>query len=104
METKEIRWVSRYSDTMEDDKQGRWARVAYIGSESIWDGEFLSTNFELAWIKKVQFTHIDGHNVSGFSVSCKFPSPKIKPIYDTLQEAAEDVEQQFDWFIKHVLK
>ena len=27
----DVRWESRYSETMENDKFGRWARIAFAG-------------------------------------------------------------------------
>ena len=103
MKTKPITWHSRYSDTMDNDDMGRWARIATIGSNNIWENHKLA-NFELAWIKKLSFTHIDGHNVSGFTVTTYFPSPAIKPMYDTLEQAMNDVEEQFKWFMKNVVE
>lgn len=96
MENKvDIRWDSRYSDTMEDDKSGRWARVAYAGkfdNMGFWRGKIC--RWEIAWVKK---THID--DKLRFSVNYFFPS-NSKYVFDDLKTAQKEVEKSFKWFIK----
>jgi|SRR5665647_321206 len=87
----EIKWVNRYSDTMEDDKQGRWARVAYAGrfngfgfyrkKVSCWD---------IAWVKKCQ---------DKFTVHTHFPIVTTG-VFDTVEQAKAAVEKDFRWFIE----
>ena len=87
----EIKWVNRYSSTMEDDKQGRWARVAYAGrfngfgfyrkKVSLW---------EIARVKKC---------MDKFTVHSQGPTVMVG-IYDTVEQAKEAAEKDFRWFIE----
>ena len=86
----EINWDSRYSETMDNDKHGRWARVAFIGSGI--------DSVEVAWIKKI---YIESFNDDVkqkykdteyiFSVNFEFPR-KGECIFDTLEDAMKQVE------------
>ena len=86
-----IIWSNRYSATMEDDKQGRWARVAYAGTKrnfgtigkkvALWD---------IAWIKKCE---------DKFTVYNHFPIVTTG-VFDTVDQAKAAVEKDFRWFIQ----
>lgn len=86
-----ITWINRYSDTMEEDKLGRWARIAYIGegSEAI----------DIAWIRKVTFSEYK----FSFIVDFKFPR-KGEILFNTFQEAKKQVEKDLKQFIKLTTK
>lgn len=94
-----IRWKNRYSDTMEDDKQGRWAIVGYSGDFG--DEQFFGfkggrvCQWEIAWIKKFVY-----NDEIKFTVSYLFPS-NGSLVFDTIEEAQDVVEDSFDWFIKN---
>lgn len=97
MKTKPIIWDKRYSDTMEDDEQGRWARVAHVGNNNIWEKGRIA-NFEIAWIRKV---NENSFGLTGFVVKTEFPF-KGNLVHETLEEAMTAVEDSFEWFIKSV--
>jgi hypothetical protein len=86
-----ITWTNRYSDTMEDDKFGRWARVACIG-------EGLNS-MEVAWVRK--FTSQDNPE-DKFYIQRLFPSNGYT-IFKTLEEAKEQVRIDLEHF-KTLLK
>jgi hypothetical protein len=92
---KQIKWSFRYSDTMDDDNKGRWARIAYAGKFS---GLGFYKNrvsvFQIAWITKL-------HTEKGmkFYVSYKFPS-NSDCVFDDLPAAKKAVEKSFYWFLK----
>lgn len=91
----EIKWDNRYSDTMENDKQGRWARVANVGKNV---GKFTNTNipgpnpnnWQIAWVKKCR---------GKFIVHTFFPVLTVG-IFDTVDQAKAAVEKDFRWFIE----
>jgi predicted nucleotidyltransferase len=88
-----IEWANRYSDTMEDDFQGRWARIAYAGifdNFGFVDGKV--SRWDIAWITKV-------YKFDKFQIRYKFPSNEQK-VFDDLEDAKKEVEKNFDWFIK----
>lgn len=93
---REIEWVTRYSDTDSPDKQGRWARIAYIGNKDNFgfDGETRSRQFfEIAWISKTVINE-EIH----FVVSYRFPGNN-QHIFETLEDAKHEVETNFRNFI-----
>ena len=89
----EITYESRYSDTEEFDKQGRWARVAKING------------VQIAWINKVE---VVGQTV--FIVTCEFPTkknsgtPRESVTRATEDGAKEFVKNTWDKFILSVTK
>jgi len=85
-----ITWTNRYSDTMEDDKFGRWARIAYVG-------EGLDS-MEVAWIRKLEFKEYKFK----FVVEFNFPR-KGEITFKTLEEAKEQVRIDLEHF-KTLLK
>ena len=90
----DVRWLPRYSETMEDDKQGRWARVAYAGKfDNIGFYKDKVCRWEIAWVKK-----IDIKGELKFTVSYLYPS-NSKHIFDNLEDAQKEVEQSFSWFM-----
>lgn len=89
----DVRWLPRYSDTMENDKQHRWARVAYAGRfDNIGFYRGKVCRWEIAWIKKLQDT-------KKFTVIYLYPS-NGKSVFDSVKEAKKEVEQTFRWFMK----
>ena len=92
----DIRWDSRYSETMDDDKQGRWARIAYAGDFKKGFHKGKPCTFELAWVKKVVMEN-DGD--VKFSIKYNFPSTG-KMCFDTLEEAKKEVENRFKFFLQ----
>lgn len=91
-----ITWLTRYSDTMEDDKQGRWARVAYAGDINRLTIDSKICYWEIAWITKL----IDSGKTY-FAIQYKFPSNE-KHLFDSLDHAKMAVEDSFKWFLKCV--
>ena len=96
-----ITWTNRYSDTMEDDKFGRWARIAYVGTGI--------DCVELAWIRKIpayRFNKKVQEDLKGldfiFVVEFNFPR-KGKITFTTLDEAKEQVRIDLEHF-KTLLK
>lgn len=92
---KKIKWLPRYSSTMEDDNMGRWARVAYAGrftSMGFFRGKVCQ--WEIAWVKKIK-----DHNK--FSIHPQYPF-KGEYCHDTLEGAMKEVEQTFKHFIRNV--
>ena len=85
-----ITWTNRYSDTMKDDKFGRWARIGHVG-------EGLDS-MEVAWIRKVEFKEYKFK----FIVQVLFPR-KGEIIFQTLEEAKEQVRIDLENF-KTLLK
>ena len=91
----DVRWLPRYSETMKNDKQGRWARVAYAGKFNnigFWRGKICC--WEIAWVKRV-----DINGDLKFIINYSYPS-NGKHIFDNLEDAQKEVEQTFRWFIK----
>jgi len=98
---RDIQWVSRYSDTMTSDKQGRWARIAYIGNQDNFgfdENNRRYQHFEIAWVSKKEINE-ETHYV----VTYRFPDNN-KHLFDTLDEAKEEVENSFKQFIKSCFK
>lgn len=87
----EIKWSNRYSETMEDDKQGRWARVAYagrLGNCGFTRGKV--SYWQIAWVKKC---------MGKFTVHNYFPIIQTQ-VFDTLEQAKAAAEKDFRWFIE----
>lgn len=94
MKNIKITWINRYSDTLQDDDMGRWGITANVGDFSKVLTHNYPTTAELGWIKKVYVatkTHFIFHP--------NFPF-KSKPVYKTVEECKQDVEDQFNHFIK----
>lgn len=92
-----VRWLPRYSSTMEDDDMGRWARVAYAGRFTKSGFGFYRGNpcrWEIAWVRK-----LDKKGELKFVVSYLYPSHGGH-IFDTLEDAQKEVEKNFRWFLK----
>jgi|GEM_PF-1595870 len=90
-----VRWLTRYSSTMENDKQGRWARVAYSGkfdNNGFWRGK--CCRWEIAWIKKLII-----NDEIKFTVNYLYPS-NGKFLFDNVAAAKKEVNKTFRWFIK----
>lgn len=97
-----IVWTARYSETMDDDKHGRWARVGYAGK--LHGFPFIndtSAIFEIAWIKKVKDEKTG--KTLGFQVISKFPNDrdlgKVRFGDGALEEAQLMVENGFNFFM-----
>ena len=90
-----IKWRDVYSDTMEPDKHGRWARKAMLGDfeNVIVDGK--SAIFEIAWIKIIE---------TKFVISLLFPDHHNNYVFDTLEEAMKEVENKFNFFMSCCIK
>lgn len=89
----EITYESRYSDTEEFDKQGRWARIAKVN------------DVQIAWISKVV---VEGEIV--FFVTCEFPTkknsgtPRESVTRATEKGAKEFVKTTWEKFIVDIIK
>lgn len=90
----DIRWLPRYSSTMEDDEIGRWARVAYAGQFHKHFIKGKPVRWEIAWVKKVE-------NTTKFVVIYMFPCTGGH-LFNSLEEAQSEVEVMFKWFIRNV--
>ena len=88
-----IKWLPRYSETMEDDKQGRWARVAWAGDTKhvFFNGK--PCQWEIAWVKKLD------SGSKKFFINYLYPSNGGMR-FDTLKECQKEVEKTFRWFMK----
>jgi len=96
----EIKWKLRYSDTLEPDKQGRWACVGYTGrwykcSMPFKNGK--STIFQIAWVSQVKF---EGDDKITFRLKPEFPYDGNYH-FSTLDEAKIAIEEGFKHFIKY---
>lgn len=91
-----VEWSNRYSDTMENDSQGRWARIGHAGTGEIKDGGL--SWFEVAWIDKIEFA-----GKQKFSVKANFPY-KLERVYDDLEEAKNSVEKALEFFLNEMKK
>ncbi len=101
----QIKWDERYSSTMEDDKQGRWARIAYAGNfnnKVPFTIEGAHDRFEIAWVKKLYSTFGNETKLK-FTVSPKFPYSG-EFMFETLEEAKSEVENRFRFFIQNCVK
>ncbi len=103
-ENVNIIWRHRYSSTMEDDKMGRWARVAYAGKTNggfpLIDG--MICEWEIAWVKKIK-DPASNLFLNKFIISPLFPFHG-KYIFDSLEEAQTEVDKHFRHFIKCCVK
>ena len=93
-----IHWISRYSETLEDDKQGRWARIGYVGEGM--------EGLEVALIKKIstnKFNKAIQETLTGlefiFVTDFMFPR-KGEIMFNTLDEAKEQVRIDLENFKK----
>lgn len=95
-----IKWENRYSDTMEDDDMGRWARIANCGilndGMPFIDGKV--SIHQIAWINRLNYS-----NKIHYMVSFYFPH-KGKSSFKTLDEAKNEVENSFKFFIQTTIK
>jgi hypothetical protein len=90
----EVRWDPRYSFTMEDDDMGRWARVAYAGKfDNMGFKNGKICRYEIVWISKIDLGD------KKFIVTYRYPNSS-KTTFKTLEEAKDEVENSFKWFIK----
>jgi len=97
-----IEWTSRYSSTMENDKMGRWARVAYAGR---FDKIFMRgkpVRWEIAWIKKLTDPRTGEWHNKLFVVHPSFPY-NGKHTFKTLAAAKRAVNNEFNRFITSCL-
>lgn len=89
-----IKWSNRYSDDMNNDDMGRWARVAYAGNFKF-NGYFKNKRpiiFQIAWISKLK---------DRFSVTYYFPT--CSPVcFTDLESAKKEVEYSFKFFIENI--
>ena len=101
MKKVKIVWQNRYSQTMENDKHGRWGRTAHAGYFNPPVGFYRGkiAVWEIAWIKKLEH---EGN--LKFIVSFDFPTKSMGGVYDSVEEAQAKVGKEFRWFIKMVLK
>ena len=88
----DLLWDERYSNTLEDDKFGRWARIAYAGRGGMRDGRV--SNFELAWISKIKS---DNGEVR-YDIRPSFPF-KGKTLHLTIEDAKQEVEDALSFFL-----
>jgi hypothetical protein len=108
MKAQEIKWYSKYSETNEVDKFGRWARVAKDRDQVL-----------IAWVNRVEFEDRDGDIEEGtesyplrvfFSTTLYFPtvpnnnSPNEIGKFDTAEEAKEWVAGKWTEFVNRILK
>lgn len=111
----DIKWTNRYSDTMRDDKHGRWARIASAGKGGYSFFRGKRSNWQIAWVEKQP---LDSMLIAAqkkfnkvaltkqgyvFKISEEFPYNGER-IFLTLKEAQAAVEKEFKWFISMCLK
>lgn len=92
-----IVWENRYSNTMDDDKLGRWARIAHAGRNDSYLGVFRGKrcSWQIAWVSKLK--HED--KVS-FLVNYYFPSNETT-VFEKLEHAQKAVVVAFKHFIRN---
>lgn len=81
-----IEYYSRYSDTDDSDRMGRWARIAVLNK------------IQIAWISRVTIK-----GVHKYSTSCDFPTrlndiSKEHKLCESLAEAKEFIKERWEWF------
>jgi hypothetical protein len=91
-----VTWINQYSDTMEPDRHGRWARVAYCGNPVNTLRKRKVAHFQIAWVKRLS---INEEWTGKFNVAYAFPTQE-KVVFDTLDEAKAAVEKSFGYFIE----
>jgi hypothetical protein len=92
-----IIWIDKYSSTDEPDKNGRWARTAWVGrfdNFGCYRGKIAA--WQIAW---VGFVITDRKY---FTVSHNFPCAE-NHVFNTLDEAKHAVEEMFNLFINSVI-
>ena len=98
---KEIRWVPRYSDTDEPDKQGRWARIAYCGDfDEPFDSKGQQRLFQIAWVNMVTLKSGEVR----YSATYYFPQNNIGSVFKNFEEAKDVTESEFKKFINHIIE
>lgn len=103
MKVKSIKWSSRYSETMDDDKFGRWARIGYCGDFiNIFDKDGKPMLYEIAWIKKLK-DPITEVFLNKFVISLSIPT-KGELVFDKLEDAIKSVEESFNSFISNCIE
>lgn len=85
-----IEYKNRYSQTVQPDEMGRWARLAVY------------KNIRIAWISK--HLAIGGYV---FSVTCHFPTMQNDTanehkVFNSLDEAKDFVKERWEWFVNKV--
>jgi len=94
-----VRFAARYSDTLSDDKFGRWGIVAYAGK--FHNGPFHNgrvASWEIAWIKKLNDMET-GLFTGKFIVHPSFPYHGLF-LAESIEQAKKEIEKEFTWFVK----
>ena len=95
-----VYWDERYSSSMEDDKFGRWARVAFCGNRTESFADKISW-FQIAWIKK-HIDHVTNQWEGKFTIKYYIPYDQGH-IFNDLESAKLAVEKSINWFVKMIL-
>ena len=98
----EIRVQSVYSDTLEPDEMGRWARQIYVGNYPKKGIKFNKKygrweSMRIAWINRVEFKNENDEKELFYSIKYEFPNEGKLSFYD-LDEAIEAVKKEFAIF------
>ena len=89
-----VYWLPRYSTTMQDDKQGRWAIVGHCGNKKQFvDGK--AAFWEIVWISKVRD---NGFETGKFYIKPNFPYSG-KFVFNSVLAAKNAVTRGLNWFI-----
>lgn len=97
----EIRVQSVYSDTLEPDEMGRWARQIYVGNYK--NGVKFNKKFgrwesmRIAWISRVEYITTQGEKNIIYTINYEFPN-EGKLSFSLLDEAIEEVKKEFAIF------
>lgn len=86
--------TNRYSETMEDDKFGRWSRVVYYNG------------IRIAWIEKA-YGKVNDKTVVKFISKLEFPTLSNDlalehKFQDTPELCIEWTKERFNWFKNHI--
>ena len=88
---KNLKWITRYSDTDKSDKQGRWARLLYFD------------NMLIVWVSRVG----NGETVK-YQANTFFPvhemadCPTDHSLHNSFDEAKHWAEKMWDDFVTKV--
>lgn len=98
----EIRVQSVYSDTLDPDEQGRWARQIYVGNYPKKGIKFNKKygrweSLRIAWINRVEFISFNGEKDIFYSIKYEFPNEGKLSFYN-LDQAIEEVKKEFAIF------
>ena len=90
-----IKWINRYSDTDESDKQGRWARIAYYEN---YIGVLGQYEYRLGWVSRINVKQTIVYSLSLYFPVKNYPDGYHK-VFNNYEECQNETERLFKEFI-----